>query len=85
MSFNLGSGAATLRSMSGTRYHLFDAYRMVMEEGIFRPRIRPATADGKEGGRPVFLTTEELAKVRKDLGPYVFASQMLLDPTAHEA
>jgi phage terminase large subunit-like protein len=85
MSFNLGSGPGTLRSMSGTRYHMFDAYRMVMDEKIFTPRIHAATHDGTEAGRPVFLDAEELAKHRRDLGPYLFASQMLLDPTADSA
>jgi phage terminase large subunit-like protein len=85
MSFNLGSGKATLLSMSGTRYHLFDAYRMVMDENILAPRIHAATHNGKENGRPVFLGADEMATHRTRLGPYLFASQMLLDPTADGA
>ena len=85
MSFNLGAGEDTRRSMTGTRYHLFDAYRMVMDEGIFTARIHAATDNGKETGKPVFMSETMLKKVRKDLGPYVFGSQMLLNPIADEA
>jgi hypothetical protein len=85
MSFNLGAGEHTKRSMTGTRYHLFDAYRMVMDEGIFQARVHAATDNGKETGRPVFMSETMLKQVRKDLGPYVFGSQMLLNPIADEA
>jgi phage terminase large subunit-like protein len=85
MSFNLGAGENTRRSMTGTRYHMFDAYRMVMDEGIFQARIHAATDDGKDTGSPVFMSPAMLLKVRKDLGPYVFGSQMLLNPVADAA
>lgn len=85
MSFNLGTGESTHRSMSGTRYHLFDAYRLMIDDRVFTPRIRAATEDGTETGAPVFLSPEGLAKVRRELGPYMFASQMLLNPVADSA
>ena len=68
----------------GTRYHLFDDYSDIMDTGIAIPRIHAATDDGTEYGDPVFLTQEELDKKRLD-GPYVFASQQLLNPVADKA
>jgi hypothetical protein len=68
----------------GTRYHFNDTYRTVMERGTLTPRLYPATVDGKVEGEPVYLTREELADKRRDMGPYVFGAQMLQDPTADE-
>lgn len=81
LSFNLGSRDAPRRFI-GTRYHFNDSYKTIMETGVAEPRLYPATADGQVDGEPVFLSREELAKKRKDMGPYVFGAQMLQDPTA---
>lgn len=84
MSYNLGSKSGRKRFI-GTRYHLFDTYSTVMESGTAIPRIHPATHNGREDGRPVFLTAEILRKKRIEQGPYVFSSQQLLNPTADKA
>jgi len=83
LSFNLGSRNAPRRFI-GTRYHFNDSYRTIMETGVAVPRLYPATEDGRVDGEPVFLTREELAKKRTDMGPYVFGAQMLQDPTADD-
>jgi predicted phage terminase large subunit-like protein len=83
LSFNLGSRGGARRFI-GTRYHFNDSYKTVIERKIAVPRIYPATVDGTVDGEPVFLTREELAQKRSDMGPYVFGAQMLLDPTADE-
>lgn len=83
MSSNLGMKGGIKRRV-GTRYHLFDDYSDIIDNGIATPRIRSATVDGTEYGAPVFLTEEELAEKRLD-GPYVFASQQLLNPVADKA
>ena len=83
LSYNLGSiGGA--RRFIGTRYHLNDTYRTIIERGTAKPRLYAATIDGKVEGEPVFLTREQLAEKRADMGPYVFACQMLQDPKADE-
>jgi phage terminase large subunit-like protein len=83
LSLNLGSRGGWMRGI-GTRYHFNDTYRTVMERGTLQPRLYPATHDGKVEGEPVYLTREELATKRRDMGPYVFGAQMLQDPTADE-
>lgn len=83
LSYNLGTIEGRRRFI-GTRYHYNDSYRTLMERGTARQRIYPATQDGKVEGEPVFLTRDQLAKKRADMGPYVFACQMLQDPKADE-
>lgn len=84
MSDNLGAEGGWRRYI-GTRYHQFDTYRTIMDDKIATPRLHPATKNGKEDGEPVLLSRETLAKKRRNQGPYVFGSQMLLNPTADTA
>jgi len=81
MSDNLGAVGGRKRYI-GTRYHMFDTYRTMIDEKIAIPRIHPATKNGKEYGEPVLMPADVLAKKRQTQGPYIFASQMLLNPTA---
>jgi len=83
LSYNLGARGG-VRRFIGTRYHFNDSYRTVIERGTVQPRIHAATEDGQVDGKPVLLTAEVLAEKRKDMGPYVFGCQMLLDPKADE-
>lgn len=83
LSYNLGSKGYISRFI-GTRYHFNDSYREIIAGGVAKPRIYPATKDGKVNGEPVFLSREELAEKRQKMGPYVFGAQMLQDPTADE-
>ena len=83
LSFNL-SAAGSVRRFIGTRYHFNDSYRTLMENGTVTPRLYPATHNGKVDGDPVFFTRGLLAEKRRDMGPYVYGAQMLLDPTADE-
>lgn len=87
LSFNLGSGERTKRRFIGTRYHLFDTYRTIMERGSVIPRIKPATHNGKAPpeGKPVFLSEDLLMQKRRDQGPYTFGTQQLQDPVADKA
>lgn len=82
-SYNLGTRHGHRRFI-GTRYHFNDTYREVLTRMTATPRIYAATIDGKVEGEPRFLTREELARKRRDQGPYVFGCQMLQDPTADE-
>jgi predicted phage terminase large subunit-like protein len=83
LSYNLGSEGG-VRRFIGTRYHFNDSYKTVIDRGTVKPRIYPATKDGKVEGEPVFLSAETLADKRRDMGPYVFGCQMLQDPKADE-
>ena len=84
LSLNLGARDGHLR-MIGTRYHASDTYHLIMEQGSVIPRIHPATEDGLSMGKAVFLDGTSLAKKRRDMGPYVFACQMLQNPLADNA
>lgn len=68
----------------GTRYAANDTYAEIMRRRAAIPRVHAATADGSIDGTPVFMTREQLAKRRREQGPYTFSAQMLLDPLADE-
>jgi predicted phage terminase large subunit-like protein len=80
LSLNLGMSKGGIRRAIGTRYHFNDTYRLIMKRKTFEPRTHKATDDGKVTGTPVFLTRAKLAEKRKDMGPYVFACQMMQNP-----
>lgn len=84
LSLNLGAHGGKRRYI-GTRYHFNDTYRTLMERNAARPRIYAATQDGTPTGAPRFLTAESLAEKREQMGPYVFACQMLQNPVADNA
>lgn len=84
MSDNLGAAGGAIRII-GTRYHLFDTYRTMLDDKVAIPRVHAATKNGLEHGEPVLMSRETLALKRQKQGPYVFSSQMLLDPTADKA
>lgn len=67
---------------AGTRYHANDTYREMVKRKAAEPRIHAATDDGTMQGTPVFLSREILEAKRREMGPYVFACQMLLNPVA---
>jgi phage terminase large subunit-like protein len=87
MSLNLGSGLRTKRRYIGTRYHINDTYRAMMQRGSVIPRVKPATHNGKmpPEGKPVFLSEELLLQKRRDQGPYTFGTQQLQDPVADKS
>jgi predicted phage terminase large subunit-like protein len=83
LSLNLGADGGRVRYV-GTRYHYNDTYRLIMDRGAAVARIKPATEDGTVQGKPVLLHPDTLADKRRDMGPYTFGCQMLLDPKADE-
>jgi predicted phage terminase large subunit-like protein len=87
MSLNLGSGDRTKRRYIGTRYHINDSYRVIIDRESAIPRIHKATDNGKSPpeGKSVFLSDALLLKKRQDQGPYTFGTQMLQDPVADRA
>lgn len=81
LSLNLGTRGGAERYI-GTRYHFNDTYKEIMKREAAKPRIYPATKNGKVDGEPLLLTREELKEKRKKMGPYTFGCQMLQDPKA---
>lgn len=84
LSLNLGAQGGRKRYI-GTRYHVNDTYRTMMDRGSVTARVKPATDNGKLDGDPVFFSKELLAEKRRDMGPYTFGTQMLQDPVADKA
>lgn len=83
LSLNLGTHDGIKRYV-GTRYHFNDTWGVIISRGSAKERRYPATKDGKPDGTPVFLTPEQLAEKRRDMGSFTFACQMLLDPKGDE-
>lgn len=81
VSLNLGARDGAVRYI-GTRYHASDTYKEILARQAAAPRIHPATHDGTMDGDPVLLTRHELAEKRRNMGPYIFACQMLQNPRA---
>ncbi|MBG3876180.1 hypothetical protein FVW20_03835, partial [Desulfovibrio oxamicus] len=81
----LPASGAGRRRYIGTRYHFNDTWRTIIERGAATPRIHPATANGAPDGPPVLLVPAALAEKRRQMGPYVFGCQMLLNPAADTA
>jgi predicted phage terminase large subunit-like protein len=81
LSLNLAAANGRARYI-GTRYHAADTYQVIMERGAATARIHRATVDGAAEGAPVLLSRAALAQKRRDMGPYVFGSQMLQNPLA---
>lgn len=84
LSQNLGAAGGTAR-YAGTIYHFHDTYAVMIERGAVKVRKYPATKDGTPDGESVFIPQDILAQKRRNMGPYTFAAQMLLNPVADEA
>ena len=83
MSVNLGTEGGWER-LIGTRYHYNDAYGEMIRDKLVEVRQYPATDDGTEFGNPVLIAKDSLALKRRSMGPYIFATQMLLNPKGDE-
>jgi predicted phage terminase large subunit-like protein len=83
LSYALGAEGGARRFI-GTRYHANDAYKTILERGTAKPRIHLLTDDGTASGNPVLRSKEWVEGKRRDMGPYIFACQMLQNPQADE-
>lgn len=69
---------------AGTRWHYSDTYSEIMKRGVI-PRVYPCTEDGTVDGEPVIWTKQRVQEKRREMGPYTFSAQCLLNPVADEA
>lgn len=84
LSLDLSTDGGAMR-IAGTRYHMADTYKTIIDRGSAVPRIYPATHNGKPDGKPVLYSEEFLAQKRRDKGSHIFACQQLLNPVADGA
>ena len=80
-SYNLGTTPGIKRG-AGTRWHFNDAYKTIVERGTFKSREHPGKTGGTEDGESVFWSDDIHEQKRRDMGPYTFAAQILLNPKA---
>lgn len=83
-SYNLGTTPGIKRG-AGTRWHFNDAYKTVVDRGTFKGREHPGRLGGTEEGESVFWSEETHKQKRRDMGPYTYAAQILLNPKADSA
>lgn len=83
-SYNLGTTPGVKRG-AGTRWHFNDAYKTVTDRGTLIAREHPGRAGGTEDGESVFWPDETHLQKRRDMGPYTYAAQILLNPKADSA
>lgn len=74
---DLLSGKDGRRRVVGTVYHFNDLYMKLAKRGTWVVRKYPVQ---REDGSYIFFTPEQAAEKRKEDGPYVWATQMMLDP-----
>lgn len=79
LSHSLGTDGGSHR-LAGTHYHFADMYIIIKKKYPEKTRIKPATDDGTATGQAVFLSSERLAQLLTEQGPYIFACQQLLNP-----
>ncbi len=83
MSDNLGVEGGKVR-MIGTRYSLFDTYAEILKRGAAKPRVYPATNNGRMDGSPVLFSQIEWERRLKTQSRSTIASQLLQNPLADE-
>lgn len=80
LSQNLASSRGARMWLVGTRYSFSDTYHAIMERGMVKPRIYPATDDGTFDGKPVFLTQQEWDDLKRSRTKESIACQQLQNP-----
>lgn len=84
-SYSLGVVTGGHRRFIGTRWHHGDAYATIMKRGTAIPREHPGKLGGTEDGESVLWPEQVHIEKRRDMGPYVYACQILLNPKADDA
>ena len=83
LSDNLGMIGGSFRII-GTRYHLNDTYASILKRNVAKPRIYPATANGRMDGVPVLFSAADWERKKKTQSRKIVAAQLLQNPLADE-
>ena len=79
LSLALGTDDGGRAWYAGTRYHPDDTYAEILRRGSLKERRRLCM---DEEGNPTMMTKEALENIKKDMGQFTFAAQMLQNPVA---
>lgn len=82
LALSLGATEDVRKRYIGTRYHMNDSWRVIMERKAAIPRIYPATDNGELDGRSVFWTQEFYETKVREYGTYTASCQLLQNPLA---
>ena len=85
LSLNLGAGEDCRKRYIGTRYHLNDTYRVMLDRGAAIARIHPATDTGEMDGEPVYWSKDHYESKVREMGTYTASTQLLQNPLADRA
>ncbi len=69
----------------GTRYSLHDTYSEIIKRGAAKPRLFPATHNGRFDGEPVFFSQAEWEKRLRNQSRSTVAAQLLQNPLADQS
>lgn len=79
MAFNTGQTDHLEYCFVGTFYERADVYYRMIKQGVFQQSVIQPCVD--EEGYPIYFSKEQLEKKYKLMGPAVFATQMMCDPS----
>ena len=81
LSLSLGEGAHGNREWYvGTRYLFGDTYETMIKRQAAKPRLYPATHNGKIDGHPVYMTVDKWEELKRKTSLKTIACQQLLNP-----
>ncbi len=80
-SYNLGAIGGS-RRFAGTRWHFNDGYSTLIKRGTAKLRLHPGKIGGTEDGVSVLWPEEVHFEKRRDMGPFTYGCQILLNPKA---
>jgi phage terminase large subunit-like protein len=81
-SYNLGVTPGGIKRFIGTRWHFNDPYSTLKTRGTAKAREHPGRIGGTEDGASVYWPDDVHFEKRRDMGPYTYAAQILLNPKA---
>lgn len=80
---SLGTDGGNVRYI-GTRYAINDTYAVLLERGVAKLRMYPATDNGRMDGKPVLLTKEQWEIKKRNQSVSTLSSQYLQNPIVDE-
>jgi phage terminase large subunit-like protein len=84
LALSLGSTEQVRKRYIGTRYHMNDSYRVIMNRQAAKPRIYPATDNGELDGKAVYWSQGHYEEKVREYGSFTASCQLLQNPLAEK-